>query len=84
MSAATRSQSRQNVGLRRGTGPALAPGEVEQMLVLGLLELQCARDAGDGLVRATGITLTDDEIGELATLADAANVNTRGSWEHAM
>jgi aryl-alcohol dehydrogenase-like predicted oxidoreductase len=38
----------------------------------------------DGLVRATGITLTEDEITDLEALADAANVNTRGSWEHEM
>ena len=38
----------------------------------------------DGLVRATSITLTEDEITELGALADAANVNTRGSWENEM
>ena len=38
----------------------------------------------DGLARATGIILTEDEITELQALADAANVNTRGSWEHEM
>ncbi|WP_244106349.1 hypothetical protein [Paraburkholderia phenazinium] len=38
----------------------------------------------DGLVRASSITLTADEISELETLADAANVNTRGWWEHPM
>ncbi|MFD2468978.1 aldo/keto reductase [Amycolatopsis silviterrae] len=38
----------------------------------------------DGLVRAQGITLTDEEIAELEALADAADVDTRGSWEHAM
>lgn len=38
----------------------------------------------DGLVRASSITLTTDEISELEALADAANVNTRGWWEHAM
>ncbi|OBB20732.1 aldo/keto reductase [Mycolicibacterium setense] len=38
----------------------------------------------DGLLRASGITLTQDEITELEALADVANVNTRGSWEHEM
>lgn len=38
----------------------------------------------DGLVRAHGIELADDEIAELEALADAADVDTRGSWEHAM
>jgi aryl-alcohol dehydrogenase-like predicted oxidoreductase len=38
----------------------------------------------DGLVRATTITLTEDEITGLETLADTADVNTRGSWEHEM
>lgn len=38
----------------------------------------------DGLARAAGITLTTDEVTELETLAAAANVNTRGSWEHEM
>ncbi|MFP3582639.1 aldo/keto reductase [Paraburkholderia sp. SIMBA_055] len=38
----------------------------------------------DGLVRASSITLTADEISELEALADAANVDTRGWWEHAM
>ncbi|WP_194892571.1 aldo/keto reductase [Catenulispora pinisilvae] len=38
----------------------------------------------DGLVRAHGIALTDEEIAELEALADAADVDTRGSWEHDM
>lgn len=38
----------------------------------------------DGLVRATGMTITSDEITKLETLADAANVNTRGWWEKEM
>lgn len=38
----------------------------------------------DGLVRATTITLTEGEITGLETLADTADVNTRGSWEHEM
>ncbi len=38
----------------------------------------------DGLVRASSITLTGDEIAELEALADAANVNTRGWWEKDM
>ncbi|WP_245306966.1 aldo/keto reductase [Agrobacterium salinitolerans] len=38
----------------------------------------------DGLVRAKGIVLTSEEIAELETLADAANVNTRGVWEREM
>ncbi len=38
----------------------------------------------DGLVRATHITLSQDEIGELESLADSASVDTRGSWEHEM
>ncbi|MFD4253353.1 aldo/keto reductase [Amycolatopsis thermoflava] len=38
----------------------------------------------DGLVRAHGIELTGEEIAELEPLADAAGVDTRGSWEHAM
>lgn len=38
----------------------------------------------DGLVRASSITLTSDDIAELEALADAANVNTRGFWEQEM
>nr|WP_235716087.1 aldo/keto reductase [Amycolatopsis sp. ATCC 39116] len=38
----------------------------------------------DGLVRAHRIALAGDEIAELEELADAADVDTRGSWEHAM
>lgn len=38
----------------------------------------------DGLVRARDLELADEEIAELETLADAANVDTRGSWEHEM
>lgn len=38
----------------------------------------------DGLVRAGGIDLPEEEITELEALADAAGVDTRGSWEHAM
>lgn len=38
----------------------------------------------DGLVRARGIILTDDDIAELEALADAADVNTRGWWEKEM
>ncbi len=38
----------------------------------------------DGLVRARGIELPAGVVAELETLADAANVNTRGSWEHEM
>ncbi|MEU0514556.1 MULTISPECIES: aldo/keto reductase [Amycolatopsis] len=38
----------------------------------------------DGLVRAQRIQLTDEEIAELEALADAADVDTRGSWEHEM
>lgn len=38
----------------------------------------------DGLVRASAITLTEQDIAELDALGDAANVNTRGSWERAM
>lgn len=41
-------------------------------------------DHVDGLVRASSITLTTDEIAELETLADAAGVNTRGWWEQEM
>ncbi|ETA71107.1 aldo/keto reductase [Actinospica robiniae] len=35
----------------------------------------------DGLVRARGIELAEEEITELEALADAANVDTRGWWE---
>ena len=35
----------------------------------------------DGLVRASSMTLSTDDITELEALADAANVNTRGWWE---
>lgn len=35
----------------------------------------------DGLVRATSMTLSRDDIASLEALADAANVNTRGWWE---
>jgi len=38
----------------------------------------------DSLVRASSITLTSDDITELESLADAANVNTRGFWEQEM
>ncbi|MGW6332813.1 aldo/keto reductase [Nocardia rhamnosiphila] len=38
----------------------------------------------DGLARARGIELADEEIAELEALADAADVDTRGSWEHDM
>ncbi len=38
----------------------------------------------DGLVRARGIRLTGEEITELETLADAADVDTRGWWEQEM
>src|SRR5262245_59796074 len=38
----------------------------------------------DGLVRARGIELADKEIAELEALADASDVDTRGSWEHDM
>ncbi|KAA1176752.1 aldo/keto reductase [Rhizobium tropici] len=41
-------------------------------------------DHVDGLVRATSISLTGNEIAELEALADAANVNTRGWWEQEM
>jgi myo-inositol catabolism protein IolS len=35
----------------------------------------------DGLVRATSVRLSSDDIAELEALADAADVNTRGWWE---
>jgi aryl-alcohol dehydrogenase-like predicted oxidoreductase len=38
----------------------------------------------DGLGRACGIELADEEIAELEALADAADVDTRGWWEHEM
>ncbi|WP_030372497.1 aldo/keto reductase [Streptomyces rimosus] len=38
----------------------------------------------DGVVRARGIELADEEIAELEALADAADVDTRGWWEHEM
>lgn len=38
----------------------------------------------DGLVRASSVVLTTDDITALETLADAANVNTRGWWEQEM
>ncbi|WP_349962414.1 aldo/keto reductase [Rhizobium sp. ZPR3] len=38
----------------------------------------------ESLVRARGITLHDNDIAELETLADAADVNTRGWWEKEM
>ena len=41
-------------------------------------------DHVDGLVRASHITLAADGIAELEALADAADVNTRGWWEHEM
>ncbi|WP_342628483.1 aldo/keto reductase [Nguyenibacter vanlangensis] len=41
-------------------------------------------DYVDGLVRATSLTLTGDEVAELEALADAADVNTRGWWEKEM
>ncbi|NBH04978.1 aldo/keto reductase [Amycolatopsis sp. SID8362] len=41
-------------------------------------------DHVDGLVRAQGIALTGEEIAELEALADATDVDTRGSWEREM
>ncbi|RSD11813.1 aldo/keto reductase [Amycolatopsis eburnea] len=41
-------------------------------------------DHVDGLVRAQGIALTAEEIAELEALADATDVDTRGSWEREM
>ncbi|MEU4339463.1 aldo/keto reductase, partial [Micromonospora lupini] len=38
----------------------------------------------DGLVRARGIELADEEIVELEALADATGVDTRGWWEQAL
>jgi len=38
----------------------------------------------DGLARARSIELADGEIAELEALADAADVDTRGWWEHEM
>ena len=38
----------------------------------------------DGLVRARGIELAEEEIAELEALADAAGVDTRGWWEQEM
>lgn len=38
----------------------------------------------DSLVRARSLKLSVDDVAELAELADAANVNTRGSWENEM
>lgn len=38
----------------------------------------------DGLVRASAMTLSSDDIAELEALADAADVNTRGWWEQEM
>lgn len=38
----------------------------------------------DGVVRARGIELADEEIAELEALADAADVDTRGWWENEM
>jgi hypothetical protein len=36
------------------------------------------------LVRARGIEFADDEIAELEAHAEAADVDTRGFWEHEM
>lgn len=38
----------------------------------------------DGLVRASAMAISSDEIAELEALADVANVNTRGWWEQEM
>lgn len=38
----------------------------------------------DGVVRARGMELADEEIAELEALADAADVDTRGWWENEM
>lgn len=38
----------------------------------------------DALARARGINLADGQIAELEALADAADVETRGWWEHEM
>jgi aryl-alcohol dehydrogenase-like predicted oxidoreductase len=41
-------------------------------------------DHVDGLSRACGIELADEEIAELEALADATGVDTRGFWEREM
>ncbi|MFL9652211.1 aldo/keto reductase [Streptomyces sp. PB17] len=41
-------------------------------------------DHVDGVVRARGIGLAEEEVAELEALADAADVDTRGWWEHEM
>ncbi|MBB2179825.1 aldo/keto reductase [Gluconacetobacter tumulicola] len=38
----------------------------------------------DGLVRATSLVLSSDDIAALEALAESANVNTRGWWEKEM
>ncbi|MGG1949519.1 aldo/keto reductase [Trinickia sp. NRRL B-1857] len=38
----------------------------------------------DGLTRAAGMTLSNEDIAELEAIADATNVNTRGWWEQEM
>jgi aryl-alcohol dehydrogenase-like predicted oxidoreductase len=38
----------------------------------------------DGLADAAGLTLADEDVAELEALADAAGVDTRGSWEQEM
>jgi hypothetical protein len=38
----------------------------------------------DGLIRAHGVELAGQEIAELEALADDADVDTRGWWEHGM
>ncbi|GAN79174.1 aldo/keto reductase [Acidocella aminolytica] len=38
----------------------------------------------DGLVRATSMSLSNEDISDLEALAGAANVNTRGWWEQEM
>jgi aryl-alcohol dehydrogenase-like predicted oxidoreductase len=38
----------------------------------------------DSLARAARVKLSSEDIAELETLADAANVNTRGWWEKDM
>ncbi|WP_320773853.1 aldo/keto reductase [Streptomyces sp. CRN 30] len=69
-----------------GRGASAADVAVAWALAKGTTPVIGVTKAGyvDGVVRARGIGLTDEETAELEALADAADVDTRGWWEQAM
>jgi aryl-alcohol dehydrogenase-like predicted oxidoreductase len=64
-------------------GAAAADVAIAWAIAKGTTPIVGVTEAGhlDGLVRARGMQLTDEEIAELEALADAADVDTRGWWE---